>query len=126
MNHVLAHFIGDYLLQSHNVAINKTKNTLLCLVHCILYVLPFLLITHNWKALLIIGASHFVIDRFRIAAYVNVVKNILLSFNFKHMPKWNKYGFPVETPEHVSFWLLIITDNIIHIIINGLTLSKIT
>ena len=41
---IVAHLVGDYLFQSHWVATEKTKKNLPCLVHVLLYALPFLLL----------------------------------------------------------------------------------
>jgi len=55
--------------------INKSKRSSTCLLHVCLYTLPFLLLTHSWKALLVIAGTHFIIDRFGIARYLVWVKN---------------------------------------------------
>jgi len=44
---LLMHLIGDYVIQTDHQALNKkkpgTNNALLCLTHCITYILPFIL-----------------------------------------------------------------------------------
>lgn len=54
------HFIADFLLQSHKMSINKSKNFYWLCWHCIIYGLPFLLFGLNF-ALAVIG-WHLIID----------------------------------------------------------------
>jgi len=63
---LLCHFVGDFIFQSDWMALNKNKSTIHCLVHCLIYTACFLVITTSWKALLFIGVTHFIIDRFPI------------------------------------------------------------
>src|SRR3954466_8408481 len=74
---LVAHAVGDYVLQSDWMAQRKTKKFLIALVHAVAYCLPFLLITQSWKALVIIVSTHAVIDRFRLAKYVVWAKNVM-------------------------------------------------
>lgn len=70
MNLIVGHMIGDYLLQNTWMALNKTKNSLICVVHCFLYTLSIAVICQwfDWR-LLVIFITHFVMDRFRLAKY---------------------------------------------------------
>lgn len=112
---LIFHFIGDYLLQNDWMATNKTKENFPALIHAVVYSLPFIFIcvdaegklSYSW---LIILWSHFLIDRFRLATYW--VK--FINWNFKS----KNFGFAEEKPAYMSAWLLIIVDNIIHILIN--------
>src|SRR6478609_9282332 len=75
---VLAHMIGDYLLQSDYMASQKTTSKKAALAHVLTYSIPFaILCTHNPIALFIIIATHFVIDHWRLARYVCWAKNHL-------------------------------------------------
>ena len=85
MPQLLCHLFGDYFLQSDWMAMNKSKRSLPCLVHVCLYTLPFLLLTHSWKALLIIAGTHFVIDRFGVVRYFIWLKNHI---GPKGFPPW--------------------------------------
>jgi hypothetical protein len=148
---LLAHVFGDFILQSDWMALNKNKKTIPCLVHVILYTSVFLLLTTSWKALLVIGGTHFIIDRFPI-----IIKRLIWMKNFIG-PKWDypyfdacsftgyyddspynecKLGrkdevyfrFLEETygkPRHffITMWLYIITDNFFHLFINYLALK---
>ncbi len=64
ISQLLTHLFGDFVLQTDWMALNKSKRTLPCLVHVLIYTSCFLLLTTSRKALLVIGATHFVIDRF--------------------------------------------------------------
>lgn len=116
MEQILLHFWGDYVFQNDWMARNKInkdfKSWIACLIHCILYSLPFLLITDS-KAVIIIFISHFFIDKFRLARYIIMLKN----FTF------NKTGFPEETPEYLSTGILLVIDNLLHITINYLSIT---
>src|SRR6266568_3801123 len=63
MEQLLVHIFGDYALQSDWCAMNKSKRSWPCFVHVFLYTCCFLILTTSWKALLVIGGIHFVLDR---------------------------------------------------------------
>lgn len=84
MEQLLAHLVGDYLLQSHWMASNKRFSSLACWMHVNLYTFCFLFIIGwprwDWRqlgAIYGIGVSHFLIDRFGLARYVVWAKNWL-------------------------------------------------
>ena len=104
---IVVHLIGDYLLQSHYMATEKTKRTVAALAHVVTYVLSFLLLTRDARALAIIVGTHFVIDRWRLARYVVWLKNHLA---------------PVTFNDWLAVWLLIVADNTLHLICNAFAL----
>ena len=163
---ILAHLVGDYLLQSHWMANEKVKRWFPAVVHGITYTLPFLFITLNPWSLLIIAGTHAVIDRYRLAKHFSYLKNLIgprdyylehtwpdgvtkkytkdqewtsvdtamsrpIHFNMSIAPPfakkvktrrfWIDYkpqnGYPPGTPDWMSTWLMIITDNTLHILI---------
>lgn len=59
----VAHLVGDYLTQSHWMATCKTKRFLPAAIHAVVYTATFLFLTWNPLALLVIGGTHFLIDR---------------------------------------------------------------
>lgn len=69
MTQLLAHLLGDYVLQNHWMANTKTTRSSAALLHALFYTLPFLLLTQDPWRLAVIGGTHFVIDRFRLARY---------------------------------------------------------
>jgi hypothetical protein len=116
---VLAHLVGDYVIQSHWMATEKTKHWLPAIVHGVTYTLPYALITQSPLALVVIGGTHIIIDRFRLARHIAWLKNQLGPKRSR--PRWadaKATGYPSETPAWLSVWLMIITDNTIHLLIN--------
>lgn len=141
----IAHFVGDYILQSHWMAVKKTSEWGAALAHGFTYTLPFLFITQNIFALLIIGGTHVIIDKYRLAKYLTWAKNQIGPKQYRTANPWAKpkaiapmvgvvypisdslvadptTGYPTNTPAWLSNWLLFIADNTVHIIINSLAL----
>lgn len=113
---LVAHAVGDYILQSDWMADNKTKSHVAAALHAVTYTLPFLLITINAAALLAVCGTHFLIDRYRLARFVVWVKN----------GPWKPItatGYPDSKPDFLSIWLLIIADNILHVICNAVAIA---
>lgn len=118
---LVAHAVGDYVLQSEWMATEKTKRSLPALVHCLTYTLPFLFLTQNPYTLAIIAGTHFVIDRWHLARYVAWAKNR----PWPGSAPWRecrKTGFHPDTPDWLAGWLVIIVDNVMHIAANALAL----
>lgn len=123
---ILAHLVGDYILQSHWMATEKTKRSAAAAIHAVTYTLPFLFLTLNPQALAFICLTHFAIDRFRLARFVVWFKN---GYLFRVDPETPSTMTPItatgylnDVPPWLSVWLLIIADNILHLICNGIAL----
>ncbi len=69
MDQLILHLLGDYVTQNHWMANRKAMSTWPCLVHVVVYTLPFMLLAPTWSALGVIAVTHFVIDRWRLARY---------------------------------------------------------
>jgi hypothetical protein len=146
---LLCHAIGDYLFQSDWMASTKTSRSSAALAHVITYTVPFGALTTSWKALLFIAATHFVIDRWRLARYVCWAKNFLAPRWIAQMrelspAQWMRdgeksesvvrlvrnlpwaeckaTGYAPEKPAFMAVWLLIIADNVMHVLLNGVAL----
>ena len=122
---LLAHAVGDYILQSEWMATRKGRDHVAAALHAIVYTVPFLLLTLEPAALAFIAGTHYVIDRWRLARYVVWLKNR----PFPGSRAWRECretGYPPETPPHLSTWLLIIVDNTLHIIMNGIAFTWLT
>ena len=139
---LLCHAVGDYLLQSDWMALNKTKRWAPAVIHAMTYAIPFLLLRPSLLALVVIVGTHAIIDRLRLARYVVWAKNWMAPWSGKvidaedghhirrHIwiapnPPWAECsgnGYPTDRPAWLTTWLLIIADNIIHVIINGIAL----
>lgn len=128
---LVAHAVGDYVVQSHWMATEKTKQSFAAAVHAASYALPFLLITQSPAALAVIIVSHFLIDRYRLARYVVWLKNGPIDFEeygsiADDVTRWKPItatGYPADTPPWLATWLLIIVDNILHVICNAVAIS---
>lgn len=122
----VAHLVGDYILQSHWMATEKTKRSSAAAIHAACYTLPFLLITQSPLALAIIVGTHFIIDRWRLARFVVWAKNWPWQRHFAN-DRWRlkpltATGYQDDVPAWLSVWLLIITDNTLHLLCNGLAI----
>lgn len=120
---LLAHMIGDYILQSHQMAESKTKSSWAALAHVTFYSLPFFWFEPSGPAYLAIVITHFLIDRFRLARYVVFAKNNFLATDESRWCECQATGYPERTPAWLSVWLLIIADNVLHVICNGIALK---
>jgi hypothetical protein len=120
---LVAHAVGDYLLQSDWMAQEKTRRSLAAAVHALCYALPFLLLGPSPLALVVIVGTHFAIDRWRLARFVVWAKNQIA-------PRADRYpwaecdgtGYHRERPAWLAVWLLIIADNVLHVLVNAAAL----
>jgi len=105
------------------MANEKTKRSLAAAVHALTYALPFLLLTTSPAALAVIAGTHFVIDRWRLARFVVFAKNFLAPS--RTWPTWERCqgtGYDKDRPPFLAVWLLIIADNVLHVLINALAI----
>ena len=123
MTQLLCHLVGDYCLQSHVMATRKTSSWKWACIHAFFYTLPFAVVLTQspWK-LLVIGGTHAVIDRHRIAL------RWCKFYGVGHPGLWLKKGSYARAtfeapPAYLSTWLVIIVDNTFHLIINAWALS---
>jgi len=99
MNYVLAHLIGDYLIQNDWMALNKKKHDLHCAVHVIVYMIPFLWCNmHMWQ-LAAIAIQHYLLDRYQFVPWFMKWRG---SEKFSTGPCWP--------------WSQIVVDNVLHIL----------
>jgi hypothetical protein len=146
---LVAHAISDYIFQSHWMATEKTKQSAAAAAHALVYSLGFLVFNPSLSAWAFIASTHFVIDRWRLARYVVWAKNWLApwpvcdggrksahegckeGFN-QHPwhrvvpnPPWGECqatGYAPDVPPWLGVWLLIIADNIMHVLLNAAAL----
>ncbi len=121
MDQLLAHLAGDYILQSRWMAEEKTKSWTPAIVHGLVYTLPFALITTNLVALSVIASTHVLIDHFRLAKRAMWLRDRLAPSS--HWTTWDVYK-EAGHPTHKFFWLMVVIDNSIHLIINYAALSR--
>lgn len=122
MSELLAHAFGDYVVQSDWMATEKVKRSGPAALHAVSYAACFLPLTRNWRALVVIGGTHFVIDRWRLAKHVGWAKNQIAPKVSR--PGHTATGCSADKPDWMAVWLLIITDNTIHLAINRWALRK--
>jgi len=122
--------LGDYFFQSDYMANEKTKRSWPAVAHVLTYTIPFAgamalkLLPWSWVALATICVTHFFIDRFRLARYVCYVKNFLAPRGWWYpWAECNGTGYHKDRPPWMTVWLLIITDNTMHLIINYFALK---
>ena len=117
---LLAHLVGDYIIQSHWMANVKTQRSiqgwLAAVLHGATYTIPFALITQSWVALLVIGGTHVLIDHWRLARHFIWLRNQFAPKSWR--PGHTATGTPDDVPPWLSVWLLFIADNVLHILIN--------
>ena len=121
MDQLLLHLIGDYITQSDWMAKEKVKRNWAALCHSTVYSIPFLLLTQSLLAIFTIWFSHFLIDRFRLARYVIFAKNWVSDRGLKWVD-CSETGYHKSMPDWLSFWLMIIADNTLHLTINYLAI----
>lgn len=152
MTELLAHLVGDYCLQNHWMAMNKTSAWLPAIVHAFFYTLPFLFLSSDPRVLAIIFGTHLLIDRFRLAGYwvrfwgvgtagtvptfVEVIlrapRDVLAVGTplYEHVrsgegehPRVVLSCLPADAPPWLGVWLTILVDNTMHLAINHFALN---
>ncbi len=99
----------------------------------------------SWKALSFIAVTHFIVDRWRLARYVCWLKNFLappwierlyedghpkageIKDRIRNFP-WSECsstGYDAGKPPFMAIWLMIIADNVVHVLCNGIALKYI-
>lgn len=114
---LVAHAVGDYVFQSDWMANEKTSRSWPAAAHALSYALPFLFLTRSLPALAVIAGTHFVIDRWRLARYVCWAKNQAAPRRWRHPV--TPTGYAPDKAPFLAVWLLIVADNVMHVLING-------
>lgn len=130
MHELILHLIGDYVLQTEQMAVRKLRSWFWAIIHALVYSVPFLLYLYvtngNWTrgitAWLVIFGTHAVIDRMAIASTICRIKN-LVWIGSDAPEKEENTGYGVETPPFIRFWLVVIVDNTLHLAINHVALN---
>lgn len=116
---ILAHLVGDYVIQSDWMANEKTKRWWPAVAHGITYTIPYAFITQSPLALMVIAGTHILIDHYRLARHVGWIKNQAAPKS--HRSAWadcKGTGYGADKPPWMAVWLMIITDNTMHLLIN--------
>ncbi len=117
---ILAHVLGDYVIQNDWMANEKTNKWWPAIVHGVTYTIPYMFITQNVWALIIIGGTHIILDHYRLAKQVVWVKNLFSpkAYRYSWAEAKENNGFPARTPKYISHWIMVIVDNTMHLCIN--------
>lgn len=132
MVQLIAHLVGDYVLQNHWIANHKTSSTWVAMLHAVMYGLPFLLLTRSPAALAVIVVTHLVIDRWRLARVwcewwgVGYWPSRVLEWRHteRHTNHDTAEALPItplvreDPPPFLAVWLLILADNTAHLAVN--------
>lgn len=121
---LVVHAFGDYILQSDWMATTKTSVWKAAVAHVVLYAVPFLLLTQSPLALAVIAGTHLVIDHWRLARYVGWAKNFLAPRSAWPPPfeQCKATGYSPDKPPFMAVWLMIIVDQLMHVVINALAI----
>lgn len=123
MEQLIAHLLGDYILQSDWMATEKRKHMWVAYTHGFVYSLSFVFIVPGFWAWTVIFVTHSVIDYFGIARYVLFAKNYIGPVSVWY--KWSDCsatGYHKDRPPWLATWLMIIGDNTMHLLINYLAI----
>jgi hypothetical protein len=123
---LLAHLVGDYLLQTDWMAAQKVRRLWPAIIHGLAYSLPFLLITRSPWALLVIAGTHAMLDRYRAATHLIWARS-LIGPRKSRVP-WREAlgncGFGASVPPGLAMALMIVSDNTIHMLVNAAALAS--
>jgi len=96
---LVAHCIGDYIIQNDWMAAGKKKSSLICAIHSILYTTPFVFCGLDWYQLFLILGQHHLQDR----------GNFIIWY-------MNKFGKKEFTKPPLSPWSFFAVDNSFHLL----------
>jgi len=107
---LLLHLIGDYMLQSDKMAVEKTKSHFWAALHSAIHGALFFSILPAWLCAYI-AITHFLIDRYRLSIF------------WLRLINWNFRGGHFLGQDHkkaaaISYLVMIAVDNTMHIICN--------
>jgi len=129
---ILCHLIGDYVLQTDQMAAEKGQRFLIALFHALVYSIPFVLfavffpqfLAMSIEAFLVVVGTHAVIDHFKVARYIVWAKNQFAPKRYRYtFAEADWHGYKKDRPVWLAGWLLIIADNTLHLAINGFALE---
>ncbi len=123
VNILFAHCCGDYICQNNYLALNKSKNSLVCAAHCAIYTFFVLLLTKfDWVWAIFIFGTHFAIDRFSLAdLYLKLIRGCSLTDFIKNGQKLSIYKVDSLDLNYrilrggITAFVYIVVDNSIHI-----------
>lgn len=126
---LLAHVAGDYVCQSDWMASEKVEHNgrghQAAAAHALSYTAWFLPLTRSPRALAVIAGTHYVIDHWRLAKRVCWAKNQLAPerhrYTYEHPNDLTGYQ---PKPHGLDVVLMIVTDNVLHVALNGWAIKR--
>lgn len=99
---IIGHLVGDYLLQTDWMAMNKKQRSFPCAVHCLVWTSWVCLFAGwGWLPWIFLFACHFIQDRTEIVRWWMTLR-------------WKDQTVFTQAP--CAPWSLIIVDNVWHIV----------
>ncbi|MBC8105775.1 MAG: DUF3307 domain-containing protein [Anaerolineae bacterium] len=98
---IVGHMVGDYLLQNDWLAEGKKRSSLICALHCAIWVLSVCVATSCWIPWVIafLFITHFAQDRTGFVRWYMVAIG------------QDKFASPPMAP-----WSIIVVDNVFHLV----------
>lgn len=123
---LVAHLVGDYILQNGWMARRKLDSLLIALFHgfiqgvllelVVVILRPETTFRVAITIFLVTAVTHGIIDRYRlIKPIIWAMNQIGDSYSWREGKRNN--GHPMNTPAWMSTWLMIIADNTLHLVI---------
>lgn len=104
---IMAHFVGDYLLQNDWMAMNKKKSNIACTIHVVLYMLPWLFTEVTFAQFYLIFIQHWLQDRTKfISWWCRMMGSFQLELKKDSLP-WGH--FIVDNVFHI-LWVLFVLE----------------
>ncbi len=69
MEYLIAHLVGDFLLQNDWMAKGKKRSSWICACHVLFYMMPFFFTELQWWQLLLIAIEHWIQDRTNLVTW---------------------------------------------------------
>jgi hypothetical protein len=126
----LGHLLGDYLLQTEEMALNKSKNTKLgwyyAILHCVIYTASVCVIMQNFDLIwiIVVFLSHFPIDKFSLGEYyMHYIKGYGMKQYIDDVNNSAKWAYLNNTPGNqmlkggFTAYVYAMTDNTIHLLL---------
>jgi len=105
--YILAHFIGDFVIQNDWMAINKKRSNWICTIHVFFYMIPFLFTELTVIQLTLVAIQHWLQDRtVFIGWWCKLVGSFQNELNHKSLP-WGH--FVVDQIFHF-LWIWIVVN----------------
>lgn len=107
MPYILAHFIGDFLLQSDGLAAGKKISSAICTIHVVLYMVPFFCVDIGPIQFVLIALQHWLQDRYGFIAWY--CRNMDI-FQSELLHKGLPWGHFVVDQIFHFIWLWLVMD----------------